>query len=794
MLTIVKSELLKLWMKKSFWGILIVLVSVNLLLLWYTENNKADAPPPSAYTKLASDISGMGEEEKLGFIEEKLQRLTAVGVWNEIISIEIEAGPDNEYAAGLIQQMKDDYSYLDQYKAAHEAKSYLRYTQSLESETAFITGVFEEITRVSGYPELLSDIEKQAARLSKVSIFGGEDNDSFSGRNILKTAGDYKGMESVSIEYGMSKGFTAATDFLITDVIAILIMLLLSTLMIYHEKDKGLFALVKSTARGRGTTIAAKIGALCVNMMLITFLLFGVNMIYSGIIYGFSDFSHSLQSVPAFLGSTWGLNIGQYLLLFLASKFTAYFTLALFVFFIALLSKHPAITYLSAGAVLLASYAVYETIPAISNLNVFKFINLISFVRSNGLYRDYLNLNIFEQPVSVVLSVWIAITVTFILCLTACYLVFCKKKNMQSGELPFKKWFGKITLFRYKPSAIIFKYESYKLLIVNKVALLLIVFVLFQWHSNRDAKFYTAYDEPFYLSYMTELEGALTPEKQEFIEKEQIKYEEAEQAVTAINALVESGELTFEQADITALPYKKILLGQPMFERVLERYEYVKGHPGAEFIYDTGYNRLFGLSPNNDSFTALMLILLCVICFSSLFPMEYKTGAVNLVSVTPLGKAVTNKKKILVSITAFLPFFIAAYLPDILLLKDYFVSLNAPIMSLPAFSHLPSFLPVWGYMILLYATRFLACGIILLSVLAISKLMKNNIYAMLTESAVFAAPVVLWMMKLSFMYRITLLPLLTSNDLYMGSFSMLSTILYVIVPVILGVFGTFLCV
>ena len=84
--------------------------------------------------------------------------------------------------------------------------------------------------------------------------------------------------------------------------------------------------------------------------------------------------------------------------------------------------------------------------------------------------------------------------------------------------------------------------------------------------------------------------------------------------------------------------------------------------------------------------------------------------------------------------------------------------------------------------------------IILLSILAISKLVKDNIYAMLAGSAVFVVPVVLWMMNLNFMYSFTMMPLLTANDLFMGQYSVISSVLYVFLPTAVGVFSTLLCV
>lgn len=783
MLKLIKIELLKLWTKKSFVGVLAVLTLANMFLLWYTENGKADAIPSSAYTKLAADIQGMSEKNKVVFIDEKSKMLAAVKAWEDIHLIEAEQ--QNEYTTGLISQMKEENPDLEKYRAVFESGQYLTYTSSLQSEMAFLTEIQNETSKISEYQGMLDDIEKQAKKISRVSIFSG-DNTNFSSRNIIQTRNDYEGMQGADIKYCITKGFTAATNFLVTDIIAILVMFLLSTLLIYDEKDKNLFALIKSTARGRGATVAAKMSALGISMLVITLLLFGANLLYTGLVYDLPYMGYALQSVPQFISSTLKINIGEYLVLFLASKFFAYFTVSLLIFLVALLSRHPAITYVSAGAVLAVSFIIYQIIPAVSTLNIFKYVNLISFIRTNGLYQVYLNLNLFGHPINLIPFIWTALTAVFIVAGTVCFFVFCKKKNMQAGKLPFQALMQKVSLFKYRPSSSIFRYESHKLFIVSKVALLLLVFIALQWYGNRDAKFYTAYDEVYYNSYMTRLAGGLTSEKQSFLEQEQKKYSDAEDSLNAINRLVESGEMTREQADTTSAPFQKTLLGKPSFTRIMERYRYIQENPKADFVYDTGYNRLFGITANNDSVSAFMLVLICIICFSALYPMEYKTGVMKLIGTTPLGKAHTAKCKILVCVTALVPFFLAVYIPDILLVKGMMGSLTAPIMSLPTFSHFTPFMPIWGYLLLLYLTRFIVCVIILLTVLTVSRFMKNSIIALLVSSFLFAVPIILYFMNVQFIYPFTMLPLLHTNSLFTGEYLFLLPFGIILVVSVVG--------
>ncbi len=53
---------------------------------------------------------------------------------------------------------------------------------------------------------------------------------------------------------------------------------------------------------------------------------------------------------------------------------------------------------------------------------------------------------------------------------------------------------------------------------------------------------------------------------------------------------------------------------------------YLKEHPGAWLVYESGYKKLFGFSGTADVQDTLWAGLLCALCFSGLFAMERKGG------------------------------------------------------------------------------------------------------------------------------------------------------------------------
>ena len=66
---------------------------------------------------------------------------------------------------------------------------------------------------------------------------------------------------------------------------------------------------------------------------------------------------------------------------------------------------------------------------------------------------------------------------------------------------------------------------------------------------------------------------------------------------------------------------------------------YLKEHPGAWLVYESGYKKLFGLSGTANVQDTLWAGLLCALCFSGLFAMERK-GGMETVLRANCGKAI----------------------------------------------------------------------------------------------------------------------------------------------------------
>lgn len=707
-----KYELIKIWKNKFFIGTVMALAVINLFLLWYFSSGFGTADNRQNYKAMSQALSTLSESEKKDYITKEF-----------------------------------------------EAKHQNKFTSKQERE--FMLEITNEVDTVSSYQEFLSDIENKANVLQSVGIFKQNPND-FSYQNIMETKKAFASMKDVKINFTLSKGLISATDFVITDLIILLLMLTLSTILMFSEKENGLLSLIKSTKNGRAKTAVSKIIAIGISVFAACTFFYLTNLIYCEVAFGLGDFSNSLQSISFFSQSTLKISIFQYLILFLLTKGIAFFTISIVVLFIAILSNNSMTTYLSFGGLLLLSAVFYFLIPATSSFNWLKYVNVFSIISTAHLFANYLNLNFLSQPINFMFITILLAILLFTVFIVLTIVAFCKKRDLNTGKNLLAKWIEKLTLKRTSFGGL-FSQESYKLLMMNKSVLILVVFCVLQLFSYQNKSEYLSMEEYQYKNYMTTLSGELNREKIEFIEKERAKFDNAHEKLIALEKMVYEGSITKEEQEILAEPYQQTLQALPVFEKVEDRFQYLKSNPNAQFVYETGYYKLFGITPNNDLMNTMFGFIMLVLCCSSIFSCEYKGGMDKVIKSTYKGRHVTVKNKILSGAMVSLLLCLLSYLPELFYLNKQigFSNLMASATSLPELSFLPSWISVVMLMIIMYALRLLAILAVMILVFWLSNLTKNNIMTLLLASLIFICPVVLTGMNLDLAKQISVLPIIS---------------------------------
>ena len=132
----------------------------------------------------------------------------------------------------------------------------------------------------------------------------------------------------------------------------------------------------------------AKLAALALSLAPVLVLLYGVNLIYCHACYGLGPLSRSVQSVPALMRTTLSLSVGQYIGLFLLTKWAAALAAGAWVMLAMLAAKRLFTGALAAGGFLALNLLVRSLVPATSRWNVLKYANLVSLLRTCLLYTS----------------------------------------------------------------------------------------------------------------------------------------------------------------------------------------------------------------------------------------------------------------------------------------------------------------------------------------------------------------------------------------------------------------------
>lgn len=730
------AELRKVWGQRIFALCLAVLAAANLFLLYTGTRPGENSARPAAWRAVARDLAGLDTAAQQDFINEKLDLVSGVLQIDQILSYQASG-------AFLGMDVRQEYADLfNQYEQAYKDKTYDLYTGDLRMDYRLLSQIKEELDTVAGYPQFLEDVQARAKQLSGISIFNNGKS-GYDRANIDKTAAVYAGMGDVTIQYAPQKGLFTALDYQFTDLILLAAMLLVASLLLRHERDSGMLHLVRSMPGGRLHTALAKLGALAVSLLAVLLLLYGVNLAYCGLTFGLGPLSRSIQSVPALMRCTMQITVGQYLVLFLLAKWAGAFVMGLWVMLAALWARRAFVGWCGALALPAAQWLIRETIPATSRLNVIKYANMVSLLRTNELLGNYRNLYWFDTPVGLPLVEWLAAILYGILLAGSVCLLFCR------GQLLAAPAFAGLRrkAAKTKPTTVL-RQESRKLFLLCGAAVVLLVFAGYQTWQTATTESYIDAEEIYYAWYMKQLAGPYTEETYQKL----LTMNEEFEPIRQLDQALQSGKITSEAYQAQMGAYYGLQQKMSVFQRIqYGNLSYIKENPKAQLVYESGWKKLFGFSGESDLRDTLTAGLVSCICFAGLFAFEQKGGMKRVVMATPLGRRYTLRRKLAVGALGAALVCLFTCLPRfVVVLRDYGLCRPfAPAMSLADYAAIPAGVSLSDLLVFGVLARLAACLCMMLLLMALSEYMGNTLGAMFVGSIAFCLPPLLALSGLS---------------------------------------------
>ena len=260
--------------------------------------------------------------------------------------------------------------------------SYIRNEWNNEKESQQEVSIKEEVLYemlkdseyISNYPDYLEQINKRAKQMKKTSIFNQENT--FSSMNIDKTLKDYSNLQDISLSFGNNLPISSIVFNNTIHYINIISIFLL-LFFIRSDHNRGLLILLNSTKHGRSSLFYKRILILLIGSLILTIINYGSIFFISTQLYG-NDiiFSREIQSIPAFCDITYRLDIGQFVFYYISINILYNFLIVLFLWFILSMIKNITVSILTLGIFCGIEYLSYRFIPAQSNWNEFKYLNI----------------------------------------------------------------------------------------------------------------------------------------------------------------------------------------------------------------------------------------------------------------------------------------------------------------------------------------------------------------------------------------------------------------------------------
>lgn len=589
------------------------------------------------------------------------------------------------------------------------------------------------------YDEFVDSVQSNAEKSLSVSIFSDELSD-FSKKNIEKTAEDFEKMRGIEITQDINTGVLLVLNSEISDICVLLLLISLGLSLIVDEKEKRLFHLIRSTSHGTISTILSKLGALLICCILINIIITASTVGFSFVKFGFGNIYRSVQSIPETLTAFLRLNILQFFLMLFTVKTIGIFIVGVLIILCCLLAKR-AITMLFSIILISSACLSMTLIPETSKFNFFKYINPYSLLNPYRIFKSYINLNILGRPVNIINVFLVFLIAMACLSVATVIVYFIKKRPLENSDKRNKN-----VLFHSRVQHSIIHFEFKKILSLNKAIVILLIFTLLQTYNVYKQENFQSSDDYYYQYYMEMLSGSLTDSKEKLLLEEKTKIDVAEEQINILNEQRQKNGLSLQEYIQKQEQYSEVLNRASMFNRVYEKYLYIKNNPGSEFIYDIGYEKIFGISEQNFSLNN-SLLLLCVfaLCFCSIYSVDYKTNAYKILCTTKYGTDKTRKIKTKVIVFLSIFVFIIAYIPEAIYIGRFygFPNLSGQLLSIPQLSNL-GILPIWFGIVILYVMRWLTVILLIPIISAISLRSKNNIITAMIFSLIFVLPIVIY--------------------------------------------------
>jgi len=484
-----------------------------------------------------------------------------------------------------------------------------------------------ELEQVTGYERYLAGVHKNAQKTQSSTLHMQQEASLKEAEKIIR---DFAIMEKVQPKFFPVKGMDLFFEMDLQDFVLVLAVFMVAVALATVELEEGTIRLLRCTDFGRNRVVYAKWLAGSGILTGYWFLLCGLRFLITAGSYGTRCMSGNIVALKNAWGCTLPITIGQGVILFCLGKWIALLALFSLILVLSLVLQKGWRIYLFAGGTVAVFWMLYALIDEYSWLAPLKWLNPVAFLDTGALLLQYRNITVFGCPLTYRnLMLVICVTLIFIvlLCLKMAFLVQ-RYGGVGNGNNTAFAVTERVVVWstgRYAPGG--FELRKWSFYQSGGVVLLILATLLFVTYTPVADQMHTE-DEVYYRYYVKEVEGVWEKEKMESLYKERDK-------LSRYKDILNSGEAD----DGAASYYRQQLKRENGLQKVIQYGEYLEEKADSTFLYEQGYERLFGKREPMNLFLYRALSLAVVVFLSvQLYGVERYTGMNRLIRISAIGE------------------------------------------------------------------------------------------------------------------------------------------------------------
>lgn len=625
---------------------------------------------------------------------------------NGVLFVLHAAGDADGYTVSALRQamaQEDLPGYVtgleDRLDRASASGAWTEY-DALRRQLSAADAALARVQQAEEYPSFRAGLAAESRLKLRMGLFDG-----FAARSLEQGAQVYESLADVIPRAAFLGGPEVLLSFHLTDALALLFPLAAGLTLLTHERAAGLVNLTRPTRFGRSRVYGRKLAAATLSTVGFV-LLYGINTLIAGLLYGFAELDAPVQSLYGFAACPYRMTVGELLALAAGLKYLWLLCCTALIFLLCARAANAA-TAVGCAALCggIAALMAGSTQLWLRNLSLWQLAD------GQVLCREAVYLNLLGSPSDRVLLGAIFLAALAVIAGIGGAALYSQIPGGAAIRLPAAR-----PLPRPRHTCLA-GHELYKALISRcglwvLLAFFAVIALLYGRFSPERSEF-----EVYYRNYSEILSGAPSQEKDDYLASELARFDGLNEQLAELAQQYPDAAAFDREAE----PIRNQLRMEDAFHLAQNQYRALR--PGQVYLYQTGYQRLLGADALRQDVLELggAFLAVALLLFGS-FAGERESGVEALLTASPRRKSVVQWKCVIAGGYVLL-LTLALWLPGLLTVQGAYGPLDmaAQANSVQCLSALSADWTVGGVVLALLASRLLLLAASAATVMLLSR-------------------------------------------------------------------------